>query len=152
MQCSCSNHSSLDPYIMVMVELAQTNHGITKRHLSDVYWYCMKYCVKTMWNNLTIVKVKAVLKKVEMVIFLAANKSKSAFILPNCASVVILTDYPRTLLRKYKLDLAFNNLKPKDWYFVLDYVRFRTELGCVRLTNLNFWLHNLNTRIRNRKG
>ena len=36
---------------------------------------------------------------------------------------------------KCKLDLAFNNVKPKDWYFVLDYVRFRTELGCVRLTN-----------------
>ena len=29
-----------------------------------------------------------------------------------------------------KLDLAFNNVKPKDWYFVLDEVRFRTELGC----------------------
>ena len=22
--------------------------------------------------------------------------------------------------RNYKLDLAFNNVKPKDWYFVLD--------------------------------
>ena len=38
--------------------------------------------------------------------------------------------------RKYilKLDLAFNNVKPKDWYFVLDLVRFRTGIGCVRLT------------------
>ena len=26
-------------------------------------------------------------------------------------------------------DLAFNNVKPKDWYFVLDLVRFRTGLG-----------------------
>ena len=33
-----------------------------------------------------------------------------------------------------KLDLAFNNVKPNDWYFVLDLVRVRTELGCVRLT------------------
>ena len=32
-----------------------------------------------------------------------------------------------------QLDLAFNNVKRKDWYFVLDLV-FRTELGCVRLT------------------
>ena len=22
--------------------------------------------------------------------------------------------------KKHKLDLAFNNVKPKDWYFVLD--------------------------------
>ena len=28
-----------------------------------------------------------------------------------------------------KLDLAFNNVKPKDWYFVLDLVRFRTGLS-----------------------
>ena len=28
-----------------------------------------------------------------------------------------------------KLDLAFNNVKPKDWYFVFDLVRFRTGLG-----------------------
>ena len=39
-----------------------------------------------------------------------------------------------------KLDLAFNNVKPNDWYFVLDLVRVRTELGCVRLTNQIFWL------------
>ena len=39
-----------------------------------------------------------------------------------------------------RLDLAFNNVKPNDWYFVLDLVRVRTELGCVRLTNQNFWL------------
>ena len=39
-----------------------------------------------------------------------------------------------------KLDLAFNNVKPKDWYFVLDSIQFRTELECVRLTNQNFWL------------
>ena len=32
-----------------------------------------------------------------------------------------------------KLDLAFNNVKPKDWYFVLDLVRFRTGLGYERL-------------------
>ena len=30
---------------------------------------------------------------------------------------------------KYILDLAFNNVKPKDWYFVLDEVQFRTGLG-----------------------
>ena len=28
-----------------------------------------------------------------------------------------------------KLDLAFNNVKPKDWYFILDKVHFMTELG-----------------------
>ena len=39
-----------------------------------------------------------------------------------------------------KLDLAFNNVKPKDWYFVFDLVRFRTGLGCVRLTNQNYIL------------
>ena len=35
------------------------------------------------------------------------------------------------MLRLYnsKLDLAFNNVKPKDWYFVIYYVLFRTELG-----------------------
>ena len=38
------------------------------------------------------------------------------------------------------LDFALNNVKPKDWYFVLDWVQFRTELGCVRLTNQNAWL------------
>ena len=32
---------------------------------------------------------------------------------------------------QYELDLAFNNVKPKDWYFALDKVRFRTELGWV---------------------
>ena len=32
---------------------------------------------------------------------------------------------------------AFNNVKPKDWYFVLDQVQFRTGLGCVRLINQN---------------
>ena len=26
----------------------------------------------------------------------------------------------RGLREKLKLDLAFNNVKPKDWYFVLD--------------------------------
>ena len=31
--------------------------------------------------------------------------------------------------RNIQLDLAFNNVKPKDWYLVLDLVRFRTELG-----------------------
>ena len=41
-------------------------------------------------------------RKQELLFFFAANKSKSAFILPNCASVVILTDYPGTLLRKHK--------------------------------------------------
>ena len=39
-----------------------------------------------------------------------------------------------------RLDLAFNNVKPNDWYFVLDLVRVRTELGCVILTYQNFWL------------
>ena len=34
---------------------------------------------------------------------------------------------------KKLLDLAFNNVKPKDWYFVLDLVRFRTELGYERI-------------------
>ena len=33
----------------------------------------------------------------------------------------------------FELDLAFNNVKPMDWYFVLDKVRFRTGLGRVRL-------------------
>ena len=43
---------------------------------------------------------------------------------------------------KYILDLAFNNVKPKDWYFVLDEVQFRTGLGLglaqldVKLTQL----------------
>ena len=35
---------------------------------------------------------------------------------------------------------VFNNVKPKDWYFVLVKVRIRTELGFVRLTNQNFGL------------
>ena len=35
--------------------------------------------------------------------------------------------------RSQKLDLALNNGKPKDWYFVLYWVQFRTELKCVRL-------------------
>ena len=39
-----------------------------------------------------------------------------------------------------KLDLAFNNVKPKDRYLVLDQVQFRTELGYVRLTNQKFGL------------
>ena len=30
------------------------------------------------------------------------------------------------------LDLAFTNVKPKDWYFVLDKVRYKTELGYVK--------------------
>ena len=34
---------------------------------------------------------------------------------------------------KLKLDLAFNNIKPKDWYFVLHWVRFRTGFGYERL-------------------
>ena len=34
-----------------------------------------------------------------------------------------------------QLDLAFNNVKPMDWYFVLDLVRFRTGLGYARKTN-----------------
>ena len=34
---------------------------------------------------------------------------------------------------KTKLDLAFNNVKPKDWFFFLDLVQFRT--GCVILIN-----------------
>ena len=38
----------------------------------------------------------------------------------------------------WKLDLAFNHVKPKDWYFVLDLVQLRTGLGCVKLTNL-YW-------------
>ena len=38
---------------------------------------------------------------------------------------------------KDKLDLAFNNVKPKDQNFVLDKVQFWTKLGCVRLTNQN---------------
>ena len=29
----------------------------------------------------------------------------------------------------FELDLAFNYVKPKDWYFVLDLVQFRTGLG-----------------------
>ena len=37
-----------------------------------------------------------------------------------------------------ELDLTFNNVKPKDWYFVIDLVQFRIELGCVRLTNKIF--------------
>ncbi len=28
--------------------------------------------------------------------------------------------YHTTKVRNTKLDLAFNNVKPKDWYFVLD--------------------------------
>ena len=43
-------------------------------------------------------------------------------------------------LKETQLDLAFNNVKPKDRYFVLDKVQVRTELGCERLTNQNFWL------------
>ena len=43
-----------------------------------------------------------------------------------------------------QLDLAFNNVKPKDWYFVLDLVWVRTELGCVRLTNQK-WLNGSRT-------
>ena len=37
-----------------------------------------------------------------------------------------------------ELDLTFNNVKPKDWYFVLDLVQFRTILGCVRLITIFF--------------
>ena len=36
---------------------------------------------------------------------------------------------------------AFNNVKPKDWYFFLDKVRLRTGLGWVRLTNQNYLLN-----------
>ena len=32
--------------------------------------------------------------------------------------------------KNFKLDLAFNNVNPKDWYFVLDYVYYRTK-ACV---------------------
>ena len=32
---------------------------------------------------------------------------------------------------KLRLDLAFNNVKPKDGYFGIDKVQFRTRLGCV---------------------
>ena len=47
----------------------------------------------------------------------------------------------RTSLKmKQKLELAFNNVEPKDRYFVLDLVQFRTELGYVRITNQKFWL------------
>ena len=35
-----------------------------------------------------------------------------------------------------KLDLAINNVNPKDWYFVLDEVQFRTGLG-LRLAQLD---------------
>ena len=31
---------------------------------------------------------------------------------------------------------AFNNVKPKDWYFVFELVQFRTGLGCVRLNHI----------------
>ena len=41
------------------------------------------------------------------------------------------------VVKSEKLDLAYNTVKPKDWYFVLDWVRFRTELG---LINQSFWL------------
>jgi len=44
------------------------------------------------------------------------------------------------VVKSEKLDLAYNTVKPKEWYFVLDWVRFRTELACVRLTNQIFWL------------
>ena len=30
--------------------------------------------------------------------------------------------YANTSFKGFKLDLAFNNVKPKDWYFVLDLV------------------------------
>ena len=46
----------------------------------------------------------------------------------------------RFLNNSNQLDLVFNNVKPNDWYFVLDLVQVRTKLGCVRLTNQNFWL------------
>ena len=39
---------------------------------------------------------------------------------------------------KNYVDLVFNNVKPKDWYFDHDQVQFRTELECVRLTNQKF--------------
>ena len=42
---------------------------------------------------------------------------------------------------KQILDLAFNNVKPKDWYFVLDRVQFSKELRFVKLTNQIFgWM------------
>ena len=44
------------------------------------------------------------------------------------------------LKNRMELNLAFNNVKPKDWYFVLTLVQFRTELGCVRPTNQNLWM------------
>ena len=35
--------------------------------------------------------------------------------------------------RGYGVTMVFNNVKPKDWYFVLDLVQFRTGLGYERL-------------------
>ena len=41
--------------------------------------------------------------------------------------------------------LALNNVKPKDWYFVVDLVRFRTGLG---LTNQHLNLgHIIDTEV-----
>ena len=37
-----------------------------------------------------------------------------------------------------RLDLRVNNVKSKDWYFVLDQVQLRTGLGCVRLIMLDY--------------
>ena len=45
---------------------------------------------------------------------------------------------------KDKLDLAFNNVKPKDWYFVIDLVQLRKGSGCVTLRG---WSIKLNSRL-----
>ena len=37
-----------------------------------------------------------------------------------------------------KLDLTFNNGKPKDWHFVLDLVTFRTGLGYESTCSLEY--------------
>ena len=67
---------------------------------------------------------------------------KIIIIISCCTDEIHLTEFRLSILTSWhKLDLAFNNVKPKDWYFVLDSVRVRTELGCVRLTNQNFWLN-----------
>ena len=41
-----------------------------------------------------------------------------------------------TLSSSVKTRPAFNNIKPKDWYFVLDQVQLRTGLECVRLKKI----------------
>ena len=46
--------------------------------------------------------------------------------------------------QQVKLDLAFNNVKPKDWYFVIDLVQLRKGSGCVTLRG---WSIKLNSRL-----